>query len=130
MLLSHQAGIFTVVRAIEGWRCLPASRRESRDVGVPNTAEYLSACCAVCRPTVDRLPIAPRLEGSCIRLNFQARAPAGARMLLRLEICLLTMLYIGIFAPLFSSERPENLSLAVRATGGLFQAAVPWNVVR
>jgi hypothetical protein len=75
-----------MVRAIEGWRCQPASRRESRDVGVPNTAEYFSACCAVCRSKFDRLPIAPRpaapalLTHDAFRRVFPMTAHTGAHV--------------------------------------------------
>ena len=40
MLLSHQAGIFAVVRAIEGRQRLPAFRREPRDIGVSDVAKH------------------------------------------------------------------------------------------
>ena len=43
MLLSHQAGIFTVVRAIECRQRLPAFRREPRDIGVSDVAKYFES---------------------------------------------------------------------------------------
>jgi hypothetical protein len=46
---SHQHRVFAVVRAVEGRRCPPAFRRESRDVGVWDVAEYFRARCVGCR---------------------------------------------------------------------------------
>ena len=43
---SHQHRVFAVVRTLEGRRCLPAFRRESRNVSVSNIAEYFR--CPMC----------------------------------------------------------------------------------